>query len=148
MDVDVNKLKQSITELTGGTKAAKLRRVMPEIEEKLDQGVRHEEIVAALHAGGLDVTLETFRKTLYRYRAQRAGGTKETPPKAVRATTADGNSLARTYAPQEDLTADEAADETPTSTSFDDALDRRKRDQVGESYLTRRKPIIGKKRTT
>ncbi|WP_017162192.1 hypothetical protein ACE15N_22975 (plasmid) [Xanthomonas campestris pv. passiflorae] len=148
MDVDVNKLKQSITELTGGTKAAKLRRVMPEIEEKLDQGVRHEEIVAALHAGGLDVTLETFRKTLYRYRAQRAGGTMKTPPKVVRATTADGNPQVRADAPTEDLTADDAAGDAPTSTSFDDALDRRKRDQVGESYLTRRKPIIGKKRTT
>ncbi|RBG50927.1 hypothetical protein BRM42_22065 [Xanthomonas oryzae pv. oryzae] len=145
MDVDVNKLKQSITELTGGTKAAKLRRVMPEIEEKLDQGVRHEEIVAALHAGGLEVTLETFRKTLYRYRAQRASGTKETPPKAVRATTADGNPQVRADAPTE---ADDTAGDAPTPTSFDDALDRRKRDQVGESYLTRRKPIIGKKRTT
>jgi len=71
IDVDENKLKRAINEVTGGTKAAKLRRVMPEIEEKLEQGVRHEEIVAALHTGGLDVTLETFRKTLYRYRAQR-----------------------------------------------------------------------------
>ncbi|MCT8308714.1 hypothetical protein NYQ51_16960 [Xanthomonas translucens pv. translucens] len=147
MNVDVNKLKQSLTELTGGTKAAKLRRVMPEIEEKLDQGVRHEEIVAALAAGGLDVTLETFRKTLYRYRAQHAGGAKQTPPKAIRATRADGNPQAPADAPQEDSTADAAEDAAPT-TSFDDAIDRIKRDEVGESYMTRRKPIIGKKRTT
>ncbi|CAZ15869.1 hypothetical protein XACN24_15835 (plasmid) [Xanthomonas albilineans] len=147
MDVDVDKLKQQITDLTGGTKAAKLRRVMPEIEEKLDQGVRHEEIVAALAAGGLDVTLETFRKTLYRHRAQKARDARQTPPKTARTTTrADGNPQVRVKA-QEDSTDDDAPDDA-TTPSFDDALDRRKRDEVGESYMTRRKPIIGKKSNT
>ncbi len=70
MSVNADKLKTAISKLTGSTAAAKLRQVMPEIDEKIEQGVRHEEIVAALHEGGIEVNLEIFRKNLYRYRAK------------------------------------------------------------------------------
>ncbi|XDJ36620.1 MAG: hypothetical protein V3Q69_13870 (plasmid) [Burkholderia sp.] len=73
--MDADKLKAAIAKLTGSTVAAKLRQVMPEIDEKVEQGVQHEDIVAALREGGIEVNIETFRKNLYRYRAKlRAAG--------------------------------------------------------------------------
>lgn len=47
---------------------AKLFAAMPAIERKLSQGVGHKEIVDALREGGFDITLDTFRNVLYRYR--------------------------------------------------------------------------------
>lgn len=41
---------------------------MPVIDRKVREGVRHEDIVEALEAAGLSVSLNTFRVNLYRYR--------------------------------------------------------------------------------
>lgn len=61
-------LEARIEALTGRTAAARLRAVMPVIDRKVREGVRHEDIVEALQAAGLSVSLNTFRVNLYRYR--------------------------------------------------------------------------------
>jgi len=61
-------LKAIIEAIPGKTLAAKLRRVMPEIDRRVREGVMHEEIVKALNEHGFDLNLNTFRSYLYRYR--------------------------------------------------------------------------------
>jgi signal transduction histidine kinase len=78
--VDPDKLRQTIARVVGGSVAAQLRQIMPDIELKLAQGVRHEEIVQALQDEGVPVTLESFRKILYRYRAKVRRQNEEIPP--------------------------------------------------------------------
>jgi hypothetical protein len=123
--VDVDKLKATIGRLTGSTAAARLRQVMPEIDQKVTEGVRHEQILAALREEGIDVSLETFRKNLYRYRAK------------LRAAAG---------APAASGVQDAASEPAAAAVSFEEALDPRKRDEIAESYLNRRKPLIGAKR--
>lgn len=137
--MDTDKIRNSIAKLSGHTAAAKLRQVMPEIDAKVQDGVRHEEIVAALKSAGIDVNLETFRKNLYRYRAKirKAGG----PSAPVRpATMTDGNLSA---GPQ----SVDAIPEPVGDTEFEAALDPKKRDAIGERYLNKRPALLGKNRS-
>ncbi|KMY85740.1 hypothetical protein BUMB_03033c [Candidatus Paraburkholderia calva] len=100
--------------------------------------MRHEEIVQALSEAGIEVKLETLRKNLYRYRAkERAAGRIATPSK--QATTKNGNSSA----------GEDSADETPATDTdqFEDALDPKKRDAIGEKYLGKSRPLFSKNRS-
>lgn len=63
--------------------AARLRQRWPQIEQLLTKGVRHMDIVEALQAEGLPLTLKTFRAYLYRQR--------KTQPVAVEQTAAFGS---------------------------------------------------------
>ncbi|MGY2172139.1 hypothetical protein [Pseudomonas gingeri] len=67
------------------TKAAQIREVMPIIEAQLKAGVRRQKILDVLKAQGIEVSMETFKSYLYRYRkAQREGArptTAEKPPR-------------------------------------------------------------------
>lgn len=66
--VDWEALIETIPE---ATLAAKLRALMPAIDQRINDGVRHQDIVDALNAhGGLaaEVKLQTFRSYLFRYR--------------------------------------------------------------------------------
>jgi hypothetical protein len=65
---DVRALIQS---LPGRTLAAKLRDLMPDIDQRIKTGVRHQEIVDALNSHGgfdQDIKLTTLRSYLFRYR--------------------------------------------------------------------------------
>ncbi len=64
------------------------------IDPHVRRGVSHEDIIATLFEGGLDVNIYTFRSALYAYRKkQRAGGVKsgdaEAPVKPVPVLEAD-----------------------------------------------------------
>lgn len=63
--------KSALEGVQGKTLAARLRPLWPEIEARLKLGISHESVVAALKEAGIDVTLETFRKNLYRARKER-----------------------------------------------------------------------------
>lgn len=134
-------LKEVIAGIPGTTLAAKLRPLWADIERRISEGVTHEAIVQALNENGFNLSLETFRKNLYRNRARvQKNGTAPEPinrePKPV--VVADGNSqLAEAEQEEEDATG------TP---SLEDILDPRKRDKLGESYLNRKKPILKKTR--
>lgn len=54
------------------SKAAKIRQVMPLIEQQLSAGVRRQVILDVLKQQGIDLSMETLKSYLYRYRkAQR-----------------------------------------------------------------------------
>jgi hypothetical protein len=130
-------LEARIEALTGRTAAARLRAVMPVIDRKVREGVRHEDIVEALQAAGLSVSLNTFRSYLYRYRKRsRVQGAASTSahPKTHNSPPAPGG-------------AGPVAAAASTDAAFEAALDPKRRDALGDSYLTRRPPIVRKKRS-
>lgn len=53
---------------TKTNKAAQMRKIMPLIEERINSGLSHQEIVEILNKSGLEISLITFRRNLYRYR--------------------------------------------------------------------------------
>ncbi|MGN7499248.1 MULTISPECIES: hypothetical protein [Pseudomonas] len=61
------------------TKAAQIRQVMPIIEQQLKAGVRRQAILDVLKAQGIEITMETLKSYLYRYRKSVKAGTVEAP---------------------------------------------------------------------
>lgn len=111
---------------------------MPVIDRKVREGVRHEDIVEALQAAGVSVSLNTFRVNLYRYRKRsRAEGAASTSahPKTHNSPPA---------APGE---AEPVAAAGDADAAFEAALDPKRRKALGDSYLTRRPPVVRKKRS-
>jgi len=69
-------LKSSVSNLQAKTKAAKLRALMPVIEAKVSEGVRHAEIILALNEQGFEVSEMTYRSYLKRYRQKQAAASE------------------------------------------------------------------------
>src|SRR5437588_4341214 len=67
-------LKISIEKLEARTKAGSLRALMPMIEAKVRQGIRHVEIIRALNEQGFVISEYTYRSYLQRYRQTRLEG--------------------------------------------------------------------------
>jgi len=112
--VGIEGLREAIEKVDVSTTAAKLRQLMPQIEQKIAQGVQHQALVDALCKAGLEVNLNTFRKTLARYRQrQKPGGQR-----AVEAPLASAGASAEP--PQ--------AEEAP--------------EQVADRYMRRRRSIL------
>ncbi|WP_237165377.1 hypothetical protein [Pandoraea vervacti] len=63
---------QAIEQTAPTTKAAQLREVMPQIEKKLAAGVQLGTIHQALTDAGFELTFQTLKTYLYRYRKHRA----------------------------------------------------------------------------
>lgn len=64
--------------------AARIRRLLPDIEAALERGVRQADILQTLTAQGLKLTIGQFRTELWRARKRaRAKDTKESPPPAT-----------------------------------------------------------------
>lgn len=61
------------------TKAAQIRQVMPIIEQQLKAGVRRKAILDVLKEQGIEITMETLKSYLYRYRKSVKTGTVEAP---------------------------------------------------------------------
>lgn len=61
-------LKISIEKLEARKKAGRLRDLMPVIEAKIRQGIRHVDIIRALNEQGLAMSEYTYRSYLRRYR--------------------------------------------------------------------------------
>lgn len=68
--------KQAVRQTEPTTKAAQLREVMPEIEEKLAAGVQLGTIHKALTDAGFDLTFQTLKTYLYRYRKKHQAKTE------------------------------------------------------------------------
>ena len=127
-------LEARIEALTGKTAAARLRAVMPVIDRKVREGVRHEDIVEALQAAGLSVSLNTFRVNLYRYRKRsRAEGA------------ASASAHPKTHSSPPAAPGEAGPSALDADAAFEAALDPKQRDALGDRYLTRRPPIVRKK---
>lgn len=61
------------------TKAAQIRQVMPIIEQQLKAGVRRQAILNVLKEQGIEISMETLKSYLYRYRKSVKAGTAEAP---------------------------------------------------------------------
>lgn len=132
-----NDLKALIESIPGRTVAARLRRIMPEIDRRIREGVQHDEIIETLNAHGFDLNLNTFRSNLYRYRKKvRVEQSASPAPELASAATPLPT---QNSAPEPDIPV-------TSPPSLDDVLDARKRDEFGESYLVRRRPLLGNKR--
>ncbi len=132
-------LEARIEALTGRTAAARLRAVMPVIDRKVREGVRHEDIVAALEAAGLSVSLNTFRVNLYRYRKRNA-------VQGAASASAHPKTYGSPAAAPGEAEAVAAGADTDADAAFEAALDPKRREALGDSYLTRRPPIVRNKR--
>src|SRR5580698_962451 len=58
----------AIEKLEAGTKAARLRALMPEIEQRLAAGARISDLVRTLNDNGLPMSTATLKSYLYRFR--------------------------------------------------------------------------------
>lgn len=135
MDRD-NIINELLDGVAAKSTAARLRAVMPEIDRRLREGVRHEDIAAALTANGLAVSLGTFRKTLHRWRAAARRATSEdvlpVPAKIVPLRMALSAEPARPP-------AEPAARDRP---GLDGVLERARRNDIGDEYLARGRPLF------
>ena len=78
---DDGDLREVIAGVQGRTLASKLRQLMPAIDQKVREGVGHEDLIQALNEQGFSLNLNTFRSNLYRWRKAQ-GGEGSTQPKA------------------------------------------------------------------
>ncbi|MBV6803188.1 conjugal transfer protein TraD [Xanthomonas axonopodis pv. cassiae] len=69
-------LTQALTAIEPKTKAAKVREVMPVIEQRIAAGVRIADILKTLKDSGIDLTEATLKSYLYRYRKKHQAKTK------------------------------------------------------------------------
>ncbi|MFW9457742.1 conjugal transfer protein TraD [Xanthomonas euvesicatoria pv. euvesicatoria] len=69
-------LTQALTAIEPKTKAAKVREVMPVIEQRIAAGVRIADILKTLRDSGIDLTEATLKSYLYRYRKKHQAKTK------------------------------------------------------------------------
>jgi hypothetical protein len=117
-------LKGLIDAIPGRTVAAKLRRMMPDIDRRVREGIQHEEIISTLNANGFSLNLNTFRSYLYRYRKTVQG--------------AEGTASPSRVAPAPVATS------PAESPSLDDVLDPIRREAIGAQYLGRTRPLFQK----
>ncbi len=75
---------RTLTALEPKTKAARVREVMPVIEQKIAAGVRITDILQALNRGSIDLTAATLKSYLYRYRHKQDPATRPARPSAQR----------------------------------------------------------------
>lgn len=90
---------QALTALEPKTKAAKVREVMPLIEQRISAGVRIVDVLKALRESGIDLTEATLKSYLYRYRQKQhieretAGQQNRSKAMLIKSTTYDCHAL-------------------------------------------------------
>ncbi|MGZ5198250.1 MAG: conjugal transfer protein TraD [Telluria sp.] len=73
-EVDNGTIKQALAEMQPRSKAAKVRQLLPLIEQKIDEGVSMRAILEVLNEGGMDLTENTLKSSLYRARKKQPKG--------------------------------------------------------------------------
>ena len=68
-----------------GRKSKRLLKMWPAIQQKLAQGVSHAEILELLNRNGLELTRETYRSYVRRFRKRQKGSAAERSSNAVTA---------------------------------------------------------------
>ncbi|AMV09381.1 hypothetical protein [Xanthomonas citri] len=101
--------KQAVRQTEPTTKAAQLREVMPEIEKKLAAGVQLRTIHKALTDAGFDLTFQTLKTYLYRYRKKHQAKTVGQQTESV------GSRSAGTPTPASSQPDESVSDETDSS---------------------------------
>lgn len=132
-------LKQLIANVASGTLAARMREIMPDVDRRVREGIRHDEIIAALNANGFAVNRNTFRSYLYRYR-KKAGHAVDRPQTSPRFGVSEPVGRPAPIV--------EALCESPVEDrhGLDAVLEASRRDELGEKYLARARPLFKLKR--
>lgn len=146
---------EKLAALPPRTKSGKIRAYMPEIERRIADGVALKAIIEWLAEGGINVTLPTFKSYLYRYRQETKGQTPpaQTMPQPQPAQPITDRNTGTDPEPIEDGNPDsetpspEPDPEPAIPTKLADILDAKKGDALTDQYMTRRKPLIGRKRS-
>lgn len=123
--------------------AKQLRSKMAAIEKQLEDGMSHEEMVELLNSHGYELTLNTFRSILYRYRRKVASG-KKVPASDVPPVNANGNLQVDDQEPE---TSPHSDDNLTGRERLDAALDARQREKIGDKYLGQSRPLFNKRST-
>ena len=84
-------LRAAVEAVEAGTKAARLRSVLPEIEQRLAAGARIADVVEALNRSGLPITTATLKSYLYRFRK----AAQETQPASAQVVSESASRLAK-----------------------------------------------------
>jgi hypothetical protein len=143
---------ESLKTVPRTTKAARLRALMPEIERLLSEGVLRQDIIDHLKAGGLDLTLETFKTYLFRYRRDRRSAETspiEPTPSSQRERVADRSVVTDPIQgdnPDGDTTKPEVDSGAQPELRFEDVFDRKKRDAYADQFMKPRPLILGRNR--
>lgn len=95
-------LRAAVEAVEARTKAARLRAVLPEIEQRLSAGARIVDVVEALNRSGLPITTATLKSYLYRFRK----AAQEAQPSSAVLTNEAAPKHVKTH---EDLVDDESA---------------------------------------
>lgn len=144
---------------TKKTITAKLNVLMPQIELKLSEGAKHEEILNVLNENGFNLTLGSFRTYLYRYRnkikkvkkkiSENNPHTENIVEDVSEINTGVGNDDNNGNIGNQNLTEVSAPIENEingdSDRSIDDILNARTRDQVGDKYINQKRSIFRKK---
>ncbi|MEW4339619.1 hypothetical protein [Chromobacterium vaccinii] len=72
--MDKQAITQALMTAEPKSKAAKVRRLMPVIEQKIEEGVELQTILNTLNSQGLDLTMNTFKSILHRHRKAQGRG--------------------------------------------------------------------------
>jgi len=134
----IDDLKSQIHAMSGKRAASKLRAVMPDIEQKIREGFRHEDIVEALEKAGLKIHIEAFRGHLYRYRKKQPK--VATPERGVPMDIAPGD------AQRWDSISTPIPTAQPEKSDFDSFFDAGVQDLRNEKYINQTRPITTKQR--
>lgn len=132
-------LAAALDELRPKAQAHRLADYMPSIDAKINAGVTHETILAALQANGFpDLKLATFRKALYRWRQKQTRAAGVPPSPAPRETSQVVGKL-----PAQSVGAEQSADDTDSEKVVESgseidllstALSREERGKVADTY--------------
>lgn len=148
--IDPAAFKDQIANFTGKTLASQLRVLMPDIDNRIRDGVDHETIVDGLTKAGLSISLNTFRVYLYRYRSKaRASKIEPLVERAPsqpeqnthRNTVTDPKPMADDNPPSDlpEVEPDTVAADNP---SLADLLDAKKSRAFTDKYMMMPRPLL------
>jgi hypothetical protein len=131
--------------VTPGRLSARLRPLMPEIDRLVRGGVTHDEVVEGLREKGIEVSRETFRKNLYRYR--RKAVALATAPETLQPKADQVVDDVVTRVPAPPPPAQPAIQPRPSGPlSLEELMDPKKRDAFADQYLTSPRRRLGEKK--
>ncbi len=132
-------LAAKIDGMKGRTDRAKLREVMPHIDAKVREGIRHEDLVKVLAESGLKVSLAVFRNNLYMYRNKQSKVAK--PEQRLSLDLAPGEAEFSTSVSVPIAPSWNSEESAEASFNLDEQRVK------NEKYMNLQRPVFNKKRT-
>lgn len=126
---DIEKLKSALEEIPIESNAAKLKKLMPTIHQRLLEGISQEVIIRTLSNNGLEINHNTFRTHLYRYRK-----------KLNFSKSSENSNFQKTGSIDKKIVSN--------APSLEELLDPKKREGLGEKYAHLKSPLFKNSRNS